>query len=229
MSLLKQIQTSDNRSTGWESTQTRYIYEIHFSNRNNAKKSLEQIKPFYNKIWATGTWDGIKQTSKTTPDYAQTSMHSHIWIDENQMGFSLCISFTYQNQRNEIKKSLDVFFKESQIKLHVTTLNESERKRIDHLETATHSVEIDVSNTVFTLDVMTDFMNVAMTAHDDEKALYVDSIGKDGSRRLKAYFASKSAAKSFSDVCDLKIRTPLLQSVQQPLIRSFPTVIPKLD
>jgi len=211
MSLLQQITTADSRTKGAESAPTtRYIHEINFTHRDLAEKAFDDVMPFYQKIWANGTWDGIKATSGKTPEYAKKSMHSNIWVDEHQMGFSLCVSFSNQPERDEMRKALKPFFRDNKINLHVVHLNESERERINLLETATHSVEMDVSNTVLIPQVVTDFMNVALTLPANKRGLYGDDIMKDGFRRLKGYFASEQAAKSFADVCDLKVRKPLL-------------------
>jgi len=232
MSLLQQIITSDSRAGTWESTTTRFIQAINFHDRESAEKAFDDVEPFYNQIWANGTWDGIKETTGLIPEYAKTSQHSKLWLDENQKGFSLCVSFSNLLQRNEIREKFRPFFRDNEIKQLNATLNESERMRIDRLEESTHSVEMDVSNSVLTPNVITDFMNVAITMPTNQPTLYVDDILKDGKRRLKAYYKTHDAAEKFAEVCDLKVRQPLakltskpdqeaLDMIALPLVRKF--------
>ena len=225
MSKLQQIITSDSRTGQWESIETRYIYEINFADRKSAEAAFLAVQPHYYNLWASGTWKGIEATQNKIPEYAETSHHSDMWVDENNHGFSLCISFSNIKQRDEIRKKLRPFFKDNQIKHHAVTINERERLRLDDLDTVTHSVELDVSNSVLTLDVVTDFMNVAMTMLNGKKPVYIDTIGKDGFRRLKAYFRDKTSALDFAKVCDDKIRKPLVRlqegSVVTPQARKF--------
>lgn len=229
MSLLQQIKTADSRTSGWSGGCTFYIYEMNFPNRKAAEDAFEELQPYYNEIWEKGVWEGIEKTTGQTTHTNKTSAYSHLWVDENNDGFSLCVLFSNTEQRNEIFPFIEIFYKDH--KHHVHGINESEIGRIRELKKATHSVEIDIFEKDLNLDIVTDFMNVAMTSASDQKTLYVDTIKKDGFRRLKAYFSSDRAAQNFAQVADLKIRQPLLklklESIPEVKVREFAVAIKK--
>jgi hypothetical protein len=232
MSLLREIKTADNRTSGWEAPQYRYLLTVNFNQREQAEEAFDKIIPYYEQIWANGTVDGVLSQGRQ-PEYANLSFGSKIWVDENPQGFDVCVYFTNSKQMNEFLDHLDMPLVFGDLKLNqgLATLNESERIRIDRLETATHSVELDVPNVIMTPQVTTDFMNVAITLGDGTNkpaVLYADTIAKDGFTRLKAYFPSAKAAEKFNTVCDTKVRKPLttLGEIPKPKIREFKKFTP---
>ena len=225
MSLLQQIITADSQSRGWSSTYTKHIHEVSFHSRAEAEKAFEDMLPFYKKIVGEGTWDDVKERGGDTTHADQLSFNHHMWVDENKKGFSFCVYFDNIVQRDQIRKDFRKFFKDNQVEHHIAHLNEQEETRIRRLKSATHSVELDITNKVVDFQIITDFMNVAMTLPENGKALYIDTIGKDGNTRLKAYFANEVSAKEFARIADLKVKAPLdrLESelAKAPLVREF--------
>ena len=224
MSLLQQLITADNKQKGWSNPYSLYIYEVLFTDREMALDALEEMLPHYNEIWERETWEGIEQTTGNTCHTDKTSAQSHIWVDENDKGFSLCVLFSNTKQRNKISEIIEILYKEEETAHHVLSLSEEGMKRFGILKSATHSVEVDVPSHYMTPAVVKDFTNVAVTIQN-VAPLYIDTISKDGFSRLKAYFGEDKAAAVFlqaADVAFVQPRSSSTANISEPKVRKFP-------
>jgi len=197
MSLLKHIYTArDNskRSFGWADFDTWNLATLQFQTREEAEKTYNNTRGIYDDITQHHTWEGVANQGKH-PEATAVSFRHHMWIDEHDDGFFLCVSFDNGTQTRDFMNKAQQFTGDKAFKFEHFTVLQSVSDEINRYMTATHSVEVDVTG-VFTAEKF----GKSFEAAAQPTALYTDRVrrGDLDVTRYKAYFDSQSAAYEFA-------------------------------
>lgn len=214
MSLLKEINKAKNnggRLGGWSHFDTWNLTKTEFETREEAESAYETTRPIYDDIAENQTWEGLQSQGKS-PVATEVSFRHHIWIDEHDNGFSLCVSFDNGKQARDFKNRAQETLEGKTFSFSPFQILQGQSDTINRYMTATHSVEIDI------LDAsVKDLAKKNFEISAKSTALYTDVISKpNGVDRVKAYFDNGPAASAFAKSV----------STSQPVVREFPAAKP---
>ena len=191
---------------------------LNFQTREEAEDAYSRTRYIYDDITANQTWEGITSQGGR-PEDDQFSFRHHMWVDENDDGFTLCVSFDNRKQTRDFIESASKKLNGALFGFDDFKVEDSKSDRLNRHMMATHSVEVDF--------VYDDYNDVAKTTFDEvandrkfEPALFTSVINRSdlGVKRLKARFMSEADAQSFKARCSI---IGIFAS-RTPLIREFP-------
>lgn len=196
MSLLKHIHIAkndphNNAIGGWRHFDTWNLATVNFKTRAQAEKAYNATQEIYEDIVQNQTWDSLLKQGQS-PNATDVSFRHHIWVDENDGGFTLCVSFDNGNQtKNFTTRAKNII---GEMKSDTFKILQGVSDKINNYMTATHSVEVDIVGVKTVKEFKKTFENGAQPT-----ALYTDSIEKQDGKRYKAYFDSGKLAQEFSN------------------------------
>jgi|GEM_PF-3608031 len=236
MSLLKIIDTAKNdprnqRANGWGDIDQWNLTKANFKTREEAERVYNTLFETYASLT---TQDREKREAihhKPSLGYAdkecansELKYRHHMWIDEHDDGFFVCMSCSDDRTTQEFEKiaketleNIDWYFERFNLRMDVSN-------EINKYMEATHSVEVDLTDQDYNDTVKAAFEEVANDSSFTH-SLYVDTIDRAdlGVKRLKAYFLSSADAQNFQTRC----RAMDTFASNEGLVREFPAAKPK--
>lgn len=145
MSILKKLQTAQHSGNGWNYPVYFYISTLRFPNYIPAVQAFQEIYPAYCALCRTQTYNGIMTESGKPPaDCESISFQHDLWIDEDDSGIYLCISFDNYLQRNLFNEDLRRLLPQHKIKNHAYTIREDSAHDIRIIRKASHYIDIGI-------------------------------------------------------------------------------------
>lgn len=217
MSITKKLYSAEEQSDGSGKLVNWNLSTITFPTRKEAEKAYNLILPAYNDTVSEHTWKGLDdQEIQAVAD--KVSFKHHVWVDENDKGFTLCASFDNKEHGwDAIHEAMGKLFPNQEVAFDHFTISQKLSDKINCYMCATHSVEIDIPTAEFNEDLFKKFKNSSGLGAD--QLLYADDIQKPNDvTRMKVYLKSAEDAQKFEKACNNAMEGLTSKAV----VRKFP-------